>query len=184
MTRCAIALVIGLLAAPGGPITDRVQRSASPALPTILIETAKGSIEIELFRADAPKSVEHILGLVRRGFYRGLRFHRVTASLAQVGDPLSRDMSKDAYWGTGGSGDPIGVAEISARSHLRGTVALAHSGDPKLADSQFYIMKTVSPSLDGKYAVIGRVTQGMDVVDRLARADVVRNASVKGEGAK
>ena len=63
----------------------------------------------------APKSVEHILALVKRSFYRGQRFHRVTASLVQFGDPQSRNMSRQDYWGTGNSGTPIGVFELSKK---------------------------------------------------------------------
>lgn len=166
------------------------QRAPSPAAPAVaspglVIETAKGNVEIELFAADAPKSVEHLLGLVRRGFYRGLRFHRVEASLVQIGDPLTRDMSRRGYWGAGGSGTPIGVAEISKRrTHVRGTVALGHSGDPRYADSHIYIMKRPSPSLDGKHAIIGRVVRGMEVVDKIEVTERAVNVYVRGEGPK
>ncbi len=153
---------------------------SKPANPHLILDTVKGPVDIELFPADAPKSVAHILALATRGFYRGLRFHRVTDSLVQVGDPMTRDVSREAYWGTGGSGDPIGVAEISRRlTHVRGTVALAHAGNPAYADSQFYIMKRASPSLDGKYTIIGRVASGMAVVDQLKRVDLLRNLTVK-----
>jgi len=94
-------------------------------------------------------------------------------------------MSYQAYWGTGGSGQPIGVAEISKKhTHVRGTVAMAHSGDPRYADSQIYIMKAASPSLDGKYTIIGQVTLGMEVVDKLQVPDILKNAYLKGEGPK
>jgi len=159
--------------------------AATSANPVIVVETAKGTFEIELFQKEAPKSVEHILKLVNDNFYRGLRFSRSEASLVQVGDPLTRDVSREAYWGSGGSGNPIGVAEISkTRKHERGTVALAHSGAAQAADSQFYIMKTASPSLDGKYAIIGHVTTpaGMAVVDKIAKKDVVVSMKVKGAG--
>ena len=153
--------------------------------PVFIIETEKGNIEIECFPADAPKSVEHVLALVRRGFYRGFRFHRAEASLVQIGDPLSRDMSRRGYWGSGGSGNPIGVAEISKRlTHVRGSVALGHSGDPRYADSHLYIMKRAGPSLDGKHAIIGRVIRGMEVVDKIEVADRAVNVYVKGEGPK
>jgi cyclophilin family peptidyl-prolyl cis-trans isomerase len=159
--------------------------AAAPATPVILVDTVKGAIEIELFPADAPKSVGHILALVRKGFYRGLRFHRVVSALAQFGDPLTRNMTYRDGWGTGGSGQPIGVAEISKRhSHVRGTVGLAYSGSAVSADSQLYIMKSASPSLDGKYAIVGQVTKGMDVVDRVEETDLIKNVSVKGEPAK
>jgi cyclophilin family peptidyl-prolyl cis-trans isomerase len=117
---------------------------------------------------------------MKRNFYRGQRFHRVTASLAQVGDPMSRDMSRRDYWGTGNSGSPIGVFELSKkRSHVRGAVGLAHSGNPLGADSQIYIMKTPSPSLDGKHAIVGQVISGMTVVDKIVVTDMIKNATVK-----
>lgn len=153
----------------------------APANPVIVLETVKGVIEIELFEKDAPKSVAQIVKLANQNFYRGLRFHRAERSLVQTGDPNSRDYTKRNAWGSGGSGNQIGVAEISkTRKHLRGAVGLAHAGDPKRADSQFYIMKAASPSLDGKHAVIGRVVAGMEVVDKLAVGDMVRKVSVKG----
>jgi cyclophilin family peptidyl-prolyl cis-trans isomerase len=171
LTLVGSLAVLGGLDAQGRPGADD---------PRLVVDTAKGTIEIRLFPTDAPKSVDHILGLVKRGFYRGLRIHRVTSALAQFGDPLTRDMSRKGYWGSGGSGNPIGVAELSKRlTHRRGTVALAHGGAPTIADSQLYIMKTASPSLDGKHAIIGQVTSGMDVVDRLAVADLIKQISVK-----
>ena len=148
--------------------------------PILVLETAKGTIEIRLFRSDAPKSVDHLLELMKRNFYRGQRFHRATASLVQVGDPMSRDMSRKDYWGTGNSGSPIGVFELSKkRSHVRGAVGLAHSGNPLGADSQIYIMKTASPGLDGKHAIVGQVTSGMEVVDKIVVTDMIKNATVK-----
>jgi len=159
---------------------DAQGRSAAAADPRLILETAKGIIEIRLFPTDAPKSVAHILGLAKRNFYRGLRFHRVESTLVQFGDPLSRDMSRKGYWGSGGSGNPIGVAELSKRlTHKRGAVSLAHAGAATIADSQLFIMKTASPGLDGKHAIIGEVTAGMTVVDKIAVTDLIKQASVK-----
>ena len=156
-----------------------VKAPAAPD-PVLVLETAKGTIEIRLFRSEAPKSVDHLLELMKRSFYRGQRFHRVTPSLVQTGDPSSRNMSRRDSWGTGNSGNPIGVFELSKkRSHIRGAVALAHGGNPIGADSQFYIMKTASPLLDGKYAIVGQVASGMAVVDRIVVTDMIKNATVK-----
>jgi peptidylprolyl isomerase len=174
-----LAVLFALLAV-NAVVAAAPAASPAPASPVLVLETAKGTIEIELYQADAPKSVAHIVDLVQHNFYRGLRFHRVTASLVQIGDPMTRDMSKRGYWGSGGSGQPIGVSEVSRKySHVRGTVGLASAGGPALADSQFYIMKRASPSLDGKYTIIGRVISGMAVVDKLQVADVVKNATIK-----
>jgi len=173
------ALVWAGAAGPVAPVMA-AQAPQEPN-PVLVLETARGSIEIELLRGDAPKSVDYIIALVQKNFYRGLRFHRVERALVQVGDPASRDVSKQAWWGRSGGLSPgIGVAEISKKLiHVRGSVGLAHTGDPKYASSQFYIMKDSSPSLNGKYAIIGRVRAGMPVVDTLKVADVIKQATVK-----
>jgi cyclophilin family peptidyl-prolyl cis-trans isomerase len=154
----------------------------APGNPVVVFDTVKGSIEIELFAKEAPKSAAQIVRLVRENFYRGLRFHRAEATLVQTGDPNSKSFTREALWGTGGSGRRIGTAEIvKTRKHVRGAVGLAHAGNPANADSQFYIMRKASPSLDGKHAVIGRVVAGLDIVDKLQRGDMIRRAFVKGE---
>jgi cyclophilin family peptidyl-prolyl cis-trans isomerase len=167
-------------AKPGPPQATPAKPSPG-AGPVIVFETAKGSFEMETYPNEAPKSVDHILALVRRNFYNGLRVHRVIrGQLVQFGDPQTRDMTKRDFWGTGGSGNAIGVAEMSPkRKHLVGSVALAHPGDPRQADSQLYVMLAPQPKYDGHYAVIGRVINGMDVVQKLVETDIIRRATVK-----
>ena len=166
------------------PASARQTKPAAPP-PTLVLDTVKGTIEIAFFPAEAPKSVEHIVELVRKSFYRGQRFHRADEGVVQFGDPRSRDMTYKAYWGTGGSGKPINAFELSKkRLHVRGSVGLGHSGNAMSADSQIYIMKRASPSLDGKYAIIGQVTVGMGGVDKIAIEDSIKNAYMKGEGGK
>jgi peptidylprolyl isomerase len=180
MTVRHLSLGLVLMAAAAGPAALADQRAPAAASPTLVLDTAKGVIEIQLFAEDAPKSVAHITALVRKGLYRGLRFHRVERTLVQVGDPQTRDMSRSAYWGTAGSGKPIGAAEFSKRrTHVRGTVALAHAGDARFADSQFFIMKAPAPPYDGKYTIIGQVVRGMEVVDKLQVPDAIKNATIK-----
>jgi cyclophilin family peptidyl-prolyl cis-trans isomerase len=188
----AFAAACALASAAVGAQTKPVEpaKPAGPAAPVstapiVVVETARGTFEMTLLPAVAPKSVAHILDLVRKNFYRGLRVHRVTDGLAQMGDPQTRNVSLEEFWGQAGSGQTIGVAEISkTQSHVRGAVGVAHSGNPKAADSQFYIMKVASPKLDGDYAIIGHVTAGMAVVDQLQVKDVIKNCYVKGEGPK
>jgi cyclophilin family peptidyl-prolyl cis-trans isomerase len=167
-------------------MTPLVARQAKPGgLPVIVVDTVKGVIEVELFQVEAPKSVEHVLALVRRDFYRGHRIHRVTTQYVQFGDPNSRDMSRRDYWGKAGSGVPVGVFESSKkRLHVRGAVGYAHSGDPRSADSQIYFVKSAAPGLDGKHAVIGHVVSGLAVVDKLQETDMVKSVSIKGAGPK
>ena len=85
------------------------------------------------------------------------------------------------YWGRSASGKPIGVAEITKkRKHVRGAVGMAYPGtDPKSADSQFFIDTKAHPEWDGKYAVFGKVIKGIEVVDKIQVADVLKKASVK-----
>src|SRR5215207_1826852 len=144
--------------APGRGTGARGAAAAAPhrspgAGAVILFETTKGNIEIETYPNEAPKSVEHILTLVRRNFYNGLRVHRVVPGfVVQFGDPQTRDMTKRDRWGSGGSGRSIGVAEIK-RKHVIGAVAAAHPGDPRLADSQMYIAFAAQPKLDRDFTV-------------------------------
>jgi cyclophilin family peptidyl-prolyl cis-trans isomerase len=175
MRRYFLLTVMCLMAI--GPAN--AQRAGGPPTgPRMTIETQKGTIDIRLFPADAPKTVEQILGLVKRNFYRGQRIHRVERSLVQFGDPASRDVSRQAWWGRSGSGNVIGVAEFSKRTHARGAVSMAHSGNPANADSQMFILKTATPAYDGKHVIAGQVVSGMDVVDRLEVGDVLRQVRV------
>lgn len=176
------ALVLG--AVLGASVLSAQNAQPAPGNPVVVIETVKGAIEIELYPKDAPKTVARLLQLVRENFYRGQRFHRVEPNfLIQAGDPATRDFTKRARWGAGGSGRSIGVAEIvRTHRHVRGAVGMAHAGNAAAADSQFYIMRAARPSLDGKYTIVGRVLSGMDVVDRTAPNDMIRKAYVKGEG--
>ena len=148
--------------------------------PVIVLETVKGTVEIETTPADAPKSVAHIVELVSKGFYRGLRVHWVATGVVQMGDPSTRDMSKQDKWGAL-YGPPVGVAELSKRPFERGTVGLAYRKDqtPLAAGSQFFILTGPNPQLNGKYTAIGRVTAGIGVVEKLQHGDMIKSASVK-----
>ena len=197
MTRMRVLLAATLLLTLSLSSDTRAQsgaargqaRGAAPAAPArpavkgpiMVIETVKGPIEIQLFPAEAPKTVEHITALTKRNFYNGLRVHRVEPGyVVQFGDPQTRDMTKRDRWGTGGSGKPIGAGEPSPKhKHVVGAVAMAHPGDPKFADSQMYIMLGSAPKLDGGYTVFGQVISGMDVVRKLAVTDVIRRITVK-----
>jgi cyclophilin family peptidyl-prolyl cis-trans isomerase len=155
--------------------------------PVIVVETDKGVMQIELFPKMAPKGVAQILGLVDKNFYRGIRVHRVTPSLVQFGDPLTRNFNNRNSWGSGGSGTRVGVAEITpAMKHVRGAVGLAYpaNAEAKFADSQMYIMKNLMTGLDGDYSIIGRVISGITVADRLQVADVIKNITLKGAPGK
>lgn len=180
-----LILTAMLLAASPTLAQNTAPAKKSPgAGPVVVIETSKGVIEFETYPEDAPKTVEHILSLVRKRFYNGHRIHRAEGKFViQMGDPQTRDFTKKEMWGRGpgsGSGKPVGVAEFSKRrTHVRGAVGMAHAGDPTQADSQFYIMRGDRAGLNGKYVVFGQVISGMDVVDSIEVGDVIKRMTVR-----
>ena len=132
---------------------------------TLILELKDGPVTIELRPDLAPKHVDRIKALTRAGFYDGTVFHRVIEGfMAQGGDPTGT--------GTGGSEQPDLPAEFSPPAKarfLRGTCGMARSGNPNSANSQFFIMFAPSSHLDGQYTIWGRVTSGMEVVDKIKR---------------
>jgi peptidyl-prolyl cis-trans isomerase B (cyclophilin B) len=198
MTGYSLAVVVALALAtmaqaptakpqPAAPRPKATVAAPAPAQPTpgagpvIVVETTKGTFEFETYPNEAPRTVEHILALVKKNFYTGLRFHRVEPGFViQVGDPNTRDYTKRALWGTGGSGTPVGLSELSRkRLHVKGAVAMAHSGNPAQADAQWYVTLSAVPRLDGKYVVFGRVINGLDVTTQIRVGDIIRKMSVK-----
>ena len=158
------------------------QQKSPGAGPIVVLETVKGTIEFETYPEEAPKTVGRIVELVKKNFYNGLRFHRAEPNFViQIGDPVSRDFSRQAWWGRQSSGTPIGVAEITKkRRHVVGAVSMAYPGtDKTAADSQFFIMRRTAPEMDGKYTVFGKVLSGMDVVAKIQRGDVLKRAYLK-----
>ncbi|MFQ5959461.1 MAG: peptidylprolyl isomerase [Alphaproteobacteria bacterium] len=137
---------------------------------TLYLELEWGRVVIELRPDLAPGHVARIKELARAGFYDGLTFHRVIDGfMAQTGDPRGD--------GTGGSGRKL-KAEFSREPHVRGTASMARAGHPDSADSQFFIMFAAAPHLDGKYTVWGRVTEGMEHVDRIRKGSPAQNGMV------
>jgi cyclophilin family peptidyl-prolyl cis-trans isomerase len=127
------------------------------------LHTSEGAIELELYPDDAPKTVENFVKLSRDGFYEGVIFHRVIPDfMIQGGDPTGT--------GTGGPGYEF-EDEFNQHLVVRGALAMANAG-PNTNGSQFFIVTAeATPWLDGKHTVFGKVTSGMDVVDRIAEAD-------------
>jgi cyclophilin family peptidyl-prolyl cis-trans isomerase len=164
------------------PAAAAPAQTSPGAGPVIVVETEKGTFEFETYPNEAPKTVARILELVKQRFYNGQRVHRVVPGFViQMGDPASRDMTKKEAWGRGGSGTPIGVAEMSkTRTHVKGAVAMAHAGDASKADSQFYVTLAATPQLNAGYTVFGKIISGMDVVEKIAVGDRIIRATVRG----
>ena len=167
---------------PPAPSAAAAPAATSPgAGPVIVVETVKGTFEFETYPNEAPKTVARVVELVNKRFYNGQRVHRVVPNFVmQLGDPATRDMTRQADWGRGGSGTPIGVAEITkSRTHVRGAVAMAHAGDATKADSQWYVTLSPQARLDGQYTVFGKVISGTDVVGKLQVTDRIIRVTVR-----
>ncbi len=158
-----------LVAAPLLRITMTEDANAAAVPPgldpenTLFMDLKDGRVVIELLPQIAPKAVERVKLLARRGFYDGTPFHRVIPGfMAQGGDPTGT--------GTGGSDLPDLPAEFTnTRRFLRGTVGAARTSDPNSANSQFFIMFAPAPNLDGQYTIWGQVVSGMQYVDAIKK---------------
>ena len=161
-------------------ITPKVRKAILDTLKVngseIAVITMKNGnkIYIKFFPEDAPNTVKNFIMLTNLGFYDGLTFHRVEKDpkpfVVQGGDPRGD--------GTGGPGYSIN-AEFNKQRHLLGTLAMARSGDPNSAGSQFYICLAPQPHLDNKYTVFGQVIKGMDVVKGIKKGDVINSIQIE-----
>ena len=145
---------------------------------TLLIETTKGPVVIEMRPDLAPNHVAHIKKLAREGLYDGVVFHRVIDGfMAQTGDVKHGNADKGdvSRAGTGGSDYPNLKQEFSREPHVRGVVSMARAQNPDSANSQFFIVFKDSPFLDGKYTVWGKVTKGMECVDKIKTGEPPTN---------
>ena len=145
--------------------------------PHFRIKTSKGQITLELFPEAAPKTVDNFLRLINDKFYDGLTFHRHVPSFVIQGGCPKGD-------GTGGPGWKIS-GEFKQRrlrkkmpKHELGVLAMARSGNPHSAGSQFYICLDSAPHLDGQYTSFGRVTEGIEVVNELRKGDKIEQVSL------
>jgi len=133
---------------------------------TLIMETTKGRVVIELFPDLAPNHVARIKELAREAFYDDIVFHRVIDGfMAQTGDPTGT--------GTGGSSKPDLKAEFSDKAHVRGTCSMARSQNPNSANSQFFICFEDAPWLNKQYSIWGQVIEGMENVDKIKRGEPV-----------
>lgn len=145
---------------------------------TLIMETTKGKVVIELMPNAAPGHVARIKELTREGAYDGVVFHRVINDfMAQTGDVEYGKKGGKSFdprrAGMGGSEKPDLKAEFSAISHVRGTCSMARSQNPNSANSQFFICFTDAPWLNKQYSVWGQVIEGMDNVDKIKKGEPV-----------
>jgi len=137
---------------------------------TLYMDLDYGRVVIEMLPDVAPKHVARIKELTRKGFYDGIKFHRVIPGfMAQTGDPTGT--------GRGGSGQKL-KAEFNTTPHVRGTVSMARAMDPNSADSQFFICFDDATFLDNQYTVWGKVTSGMEYVDMIKPGEPPQNPDI------
>jgi peptidyl-prolyl cis-trans isomerase B (cyclophilin B) len=177
--KLLLSLALALLLTP---LVSRAADAAAVADEVAVLQTSKGELVLEFWPDVAPKTVANFKKLAASGFYDGTAFHRIIAGfMAQGGDPLTKDPSQEARWGTGDPGYKID-AEFNDRKHEAGVISMARSADPNSAGSQFFLMLGPSPHLDHNYTAFGKVIRGDDTLRKIAETPVT--ASPNGEPSK
>lgn len=170
LRRTLLTALVGAALTASGAALAAGPTAADPEN-TLILTLKDGDVVIRLRPDIAPKHVAQIKTLARRGFYNGLKFHRVIDGfMAQTGDPRGN--------GTGGSDLPNVPAEFNPMPFERGTLGMARSQDPNSANSQFFIMFANGAFLNGKYTAFGEVVSGMEFVDMIKKGDKAANGTV------
>lgn len=177
-----LVALLALMASPALVALSGAPVGATEMQIEVAGEGANGTITIDLYEDVAEQHVERMVALANAGAYDGVVFHRVIEGfMAQTGDVqfgrMGQDMRKA---GMGGSDMPDLPAEFSSLDFDRGIVGMARSQDPNSANSQFFIMFAPATHLNGQYTVVGKVTDGMDVVDAIKRGSS-RSGAVEGQ---
>ena len=138
----------------------------------VVLVTNFGDMTLAFYPQKAPETVKNFVKLAKDGFYDGTKFHRVIRNfMIQGGDPLTKDDSKEAMWGTGDPGYKI-KGEVNDTKHVRGVISMANSGSPDTAGSQFFICHVDTPHLNSGYTAFGALESGLDTLDKIANVPV------------
>jgi len=173
-----VALALGIwwyFARGANGVKDATETRAAEQSMAVLsvaqIKTNYGIISIKFLTEKAPKTVANFIKLVDKGFFNETKFHRVISDfMIQGGDPLSKDETQQAYWGTGGPGYQF-ADEINDEKFVRGVVAMANSG-PNTNGSQFFVVTAKeTPWLEGKHTIFAKITSGLDVALAISHAE-------------
>lgn len=179
------AFVVSLAGAQGEKPTQATDQQAAPTAPekgkpVVLIETSMGNIKIELYPDKAPKSAENFLKYTKDGYFKETIFHRVVPGFVIQGGGFTADMTQKTP-----TYAPIVLESANGLQNLRGTLAMARTGQPNSATCQFFINLKDNLALDYKpetqgangYAVFGKVLEGLDVVDKIAAVQTATSGS-------
>ncbi len=182
---CSLLVAVGFAAAQGNSESKKTKKSQDKAVMTsaktiATVETSMGSFEIELYPADAPKTVENFVKLAEKKYFDGMRVHRVSKGFViQTGDEKSKDPAKVNEWGTGGTSiwgtefaDELNNQTPSYKEgYKKGVVAMANHG-PNTNSSQFFICLS-DVRLPHNYTIFGKVVKGMEVVDKIGAVEII-----------
>ncbi|HTD66518.1 MAG TPA: peptidylprolyl isomerase [Candidatus Limnocylindria bacterium] len=182
LMTCAVAISFGLVASciaaddkkADAKETQETKKENKPVTTNevAVIKTTAGEMTVEFWPDVAPKTVENFKTLAKKGFYDGTAFHRIIKGfMIQGGDPLTKDKANEGRFGTGDPGYKI-KAEFNERSHQKGVLSMARSADPDSAGSQFFICDGDASFLDRKYTAFGKVSKGLDVLEKIANTPV------------
>ena len=174
MRRLAFAVLLAVLA----PLSAAEAQGARTPTAVITMENG-GTIALEFWPDVAPNHVKNFVDLAKQGFYDGQRVHRVEPKfVVQFGDPQSKTLAMtDPKMGTGGSDKKL-KAEFNKKPFDRGVLGMARTQDPDSASSQVYLMLGDAHHLNGQYTAFGKVTKGMDVVDKIKVGDRIKSIKV------
>ncbi|MDP2209972.1 MAG: peptidylprolyl isomerase [Bacteroidota bacterium] len=171
LTYVLITLLISSIGFAQEKTTKGKTMEQKPASnPVVVMETTMGTIEIEMFAKETPKTVENFIGLARKGYYNGIIFHRVIDNfMIQGGDPTGTGRGGESIWGK-----PF-ADEFSPKLKHEGPgiLSMANAG-PSTNGSQFFITLVPTPGLDGRHTVFGKVVKGMDVVKAIGKVKTIK----------
>jgi peptidyl-prolyl cis-trans isomerase B (cyclophilin B) len=180
-----VGLALPLFAADAPAAETPKKEEAKPAASTnevAVLKFAEGEIVVEFWSDVAPKTVENFKKLAREKFYDGTASHRlIPGFMIQLGDPNTKDQTKEDQYGQGGPGYMI-KAEFNDRPHVRGVLSMARSRNPDSAGSQFFVCFGRAASLDNQYTAFGKVIKGEDVLAKLEKTPVTMSRT--GERSK
>jgi cyclophilin family peptidyl-prolyl cis-trans isomerase len=197
MNNILLCAIVVSLALPGTAIAQKAATTketskgkvTQPVKEIGVVETNLGTFEIELYREDAPKTVDNFVKLAEKKFFDGVRVHRVVPGFViQTGDEKSRDLKKMGEWGTGGQSiygkpfsDELNPATLSYKAgYKKGVAAMANAG-PNTNTSQFFVMLEDNPRMPKNYTIFGKVTKGIETVEKIGKVEIIATRS-PGDG--
>lgn len=167
ITLFVLAITMGLSVASAQNANTSKKKEKSVEKEIVVIETNMGNIEVEMYRSDAPKTVENFVQLAKKGYFDGIIFHRVISGFViQGGDPTGSGSGGESIYGKRFEDEINPAADVYKTGYKRGVLAMANAG-PNTNGSQFFICHK-DVSLPPSYTIFGKVVEGMDVVDKIA----------------